>query len=574
MTIEKTLETVTKLLDDGQPEKATVAIAESAPELSQDPRALLTILDGLDRQRKDETIAPLLAKLQELNLLTLECTVFDMRLKFRGNKFGEALKAVDKILRLSGEHVEALRTGGRIGNLTRDENLSLRYWERLAKASGSDAEAPLQAARIHLRLHQYPQALNWAYVAAQRRPDAGEPLQIAVTAGLEVGWPESCDAMLIGLFRMNRERALKPLERLAQELDSESGARLFAKLQQAYPSDQAIGDVISKAYSKWLVAALEQELASRELEAAAFYRAAKALRPGDPNAQGALERLSSPSLLAMRDAFNSRDFAGAIEHGAMAARINPECFEAWQTIGRAQFTRGSLSEAGEAFRRCTELDGKDAQSWLNYGLVLNQSGERPDALRAFQTARSLGAAEVKREADASIAALHPLLVREAHQAAAEGNIEYAWQSTDAALAIKRDDASVGQLRRNLLRQQQNLIREAWNTGSDSVVALCRSYLEKVPCEPYVSTVLGRTLMRARAYQEALPIWEALSRQSPQESHNHLQVARCCRSLRMRDRGLAAAESALRIDPNLQEAADLANLFRAMPGGAGQNGMRR
>jgi tetratricopeptide (TPR) repeat protein len=564
MDIQATLERVSSLLNDGQTEAASAAIAESATDLSQDPRVLMPILDGLDRQRKDEAIAPLIEKLQELNILPLECSIFDMRMKFRGARYGEALKAVDRVLMISNDNVEALRTGGRIGNLTRDEALSLRYWERLGQASTSDPEAALQAARIHQRRQQFAQALNWAQLAAESRPDTSEPLQIAVTAGMETGWPEACDGILASLFRMDRARALRPLARLAQELDCESAGRLLSLLQQQFPGDQAIAETVAKAFSEWLVSALEQELASRELEAAAFYRAARKVQPANTNPQRALDKLSSPSLLAMREAFNSRDFAGAVEHGAMAARINPECFEAWQTIGRAQFTRGNVEEAKEAFQRCTELDPKDAQSWLTYGLVLNQASERPAALRAFQTARGLGNPEAKREAEASITALHPLLVREANQAATEGNIEQAWKATEAALAIRREDGPIAQLRRNLLRQQQNQIRDAWNAGADSVARLCRSYLEKSPGDPYASTVLARTLMRARAYGEALPIWEGLSRQNPQESHNHLQVARCCRVLKFKERGLAAVDAALRLSPDLQEAADMADFFKGLP----------
>jgi tetratricopeptide (TPR) repeat protein len=388
---------------------------------------------------------------------------------------------------------------------------------------------------------------------------------------MEVGWPEGSDNLLVGLFKMDRSSALKALSRLAQELDAESAARLLSLLQKEFQGDQGIADIAAKAFSEWLVAALEQELASRELEAAAFYRAARTVQSSNSNPQRALDRLCSPSLLAMREAFNSRDFSGAVEHGEMAARINPECFEAWQTVGRAQFTRGNIGEAGDAFRRCTELDAKDAHSWLTYGLVLNQAGDRRAALRAFQTARGLADADVKREAEASIAALHPLLVREANQAAADGNIELSWQASESALMIRRDDGGIAQLRRNLLRQQLGQIREAWNTGAESVAGLCRSYLEKAPGDVYASTVLGRTLMRTRAYSEALPVWESVAKQSPQDAHAFLQIARCCRALKMRDKGVAAAEAAVRLDGNLQEAVELVDFFKgqtALPGDAG------
>jgi tetratricopeptide (TPR) repeat protein len=564
MTIESALQKIQQLLDDEQSEKATVVIAQSLVKLSQEPRAMLPILDGLDRDRKHTALLPIIAKLQEANILPLECAIFDMRMKFRTGDHGNALRIIDKILTISSDSIEALRTGGRIGNLTKDEDLALRHWERLAHVAASDPEAALQTARIYLRRAQHAQALEWAQRAAQQRSESTEPLQIAVSAGLEMGWPELCDPLLARLFAVDRARALKSLSRLVQELDCESAARVLSSLRQRYANDQAIADIMAKAYSQWLVAALEQELASSELDAARFYRAARSVQPGDPNAQRGLERLSMPSIHAMRDAFNSRDFPGTVEHGVMAARIDPDSFEAWQTVGRAQFTRSNFKDASDAFRRCTELNPKDAHSWLTYGLVLNQAGERRTALLAFQKARGVDDSEVKKEADASISALYPLLVRDAHQAAADGNIGLAWDSSDAALVIRPNDVGIIQLRRNLLRQQREQIREAWNVSSDSVASLCRHYLEKSPGDLYVSTVLGRTLMRTRAYAEALPIWENICAQNPEDSRNYLQVARCCRSLKIRNKGLIAAEKALRLDPELHEATEVADLLKALP----------
>jgi tetratricopeptide (TPR) repeat protein len=564
MTAEQRLQKLHELLDEGQTGEAAALIDKSSEQFAEEPRALLPLLDSLDRQRKTEALLALLAKLKDLDFLPLECAIFELRVKFRDGAYPEALRLIDKILGLANESIEALRTGGRIGNLTRDESLALRYWERLAKAAPNDPEAALQAARIHLRRGQHAQALAHAQQAAERQPDSAEPLQIAIAAGVETDWPEICDPLLARLLKVDRTRAVTALSRLVQELDSERAARLLSFLQQQIPNDSTLGDVTSKAYSGWLVAALEQELASRELDAAAYYRAARIVQPRDANAQRALDRLSSASLLAMREAFNGRDFPGAVEHGLMATRINPDAFEAWQTIGRAQFTRGNTAEASDAFRRCTELNPKDANSWLMSGLAMNQAGERRRALLAFQKAQGLADSEVKKEAEASISALHPLLVRDAQQAATNGNFELAWETSDAVLAIRPGDAGMKQLRQNLLRQQKEQIREAWNTGSDSSVGLCRRYLEKAPGDTYVSTVLGRTLMRTRAYAEALPIWESLSRQAPEDSHNHLQVARCCRSLRIRERGLAAIEAALRLDPNLQEATEMVELLKALP----------
>ncbi|HQS16776.1 MAG: hypothetical protein B7Y08_11510 [Rhodospirillales bacterium 24-66-33] len=564
MTIERTLQKLQQLLDAGDVAKAVATIATGHADLSKEPRELLPVLNELDRQRNAAVLQPILEKLQELNLLPLESAIFDLRIRFRASDHVGALRTVENILTVSGGHIEALRTGGRIGNLMKDDSVALRYWERLARTAPSDPEAALQAARIHFRRKQFAQALDWARQAANGRADATEALQIAVSAALETGWTEGCDPLLARLFAADKTRALPALTQLAQDLDCESVARFIGSLPPQFRSDQAVADMVSKAYSGWLVAGLEQELASRELDAAAYYRAARTVRPAEANAQRALDRLSLPSLMAMREAFNGREFAGAIEHGIMATRINPDSFEAWQTVGRAQFTLGNIAEAGSAFRRCTELNGKDAPSWLTLGLVLNQAGDRRDALAAFQNARGLANSEVKREAEASIAGLYPLLVADAQQAVSRGDFDLGWAYSESVLKIRPTDPEILELRRNLLRQQREQIRQAWNSGSDSAVGLCRLYLQKSPNDSYASTVLGRTLMRMRSYTDALPIWEGLSRLAPEDSHNHLQVARCCRLLKIKEKGLSAAEAALRLDPNLREAAEIAETLRAWP----------
>ena len=562
-------------MDQGQSERALALIAESSALFADDPRALVPLLDSLDRQRKKEALLTVIAKLQELDILPLECAIFELRTTFRDAAYPQALQIAEKILARAGDNVEALRVGGRIGNLLRDDTIALRHWERLARTVPNDPEASLQVARIQLRCGQYASALAYAQQAVERQPQSTEPLQIAVSAGLEIGWPETCDPLLARLFLANRSRALAALSRLVNELDGEQAARLLSFLQQQITNDSALAEIAARAYSGWLVAALEQELASRELDAAQRLRQEAETMLRDANAQRALDRLTSPSLLAMREAFNSRDFPGAVEHGLMATRINPDCLEAWQAVGRAQFTRGNIAEASEAFERCTQLNPRDANSWLMSGLVLNQAGERRPALLAFQKARGLADSEVKKEAEASIAALHPLLARDAQQAASDGNLEMAWETADAALAIRPEDAGLAQLKKNLLRRLKQQVQDAWNTSSDSVAALCRRYLEKAPGDAYVSTVLARTLMRARGYAEALPIWESLSRQAPDDSHNHLQIARCCRALKTPERGLAAAETALRLDSSLQEAAEIADFLKTLPpAGTGQGAARR
>lgn len=227
MTVERTLQKLRQMLDAGHAEKAVATLGAEQAQLAEEPRALLPLLDGLDKQRNAAVLQPLVEKLQELNILPLETSIFDLRLKFRAGDHTKALQAVDKVLAIANDNIEALRTGGRIGNLIRDENVALRYWERLGRAAPNDAEAPLQAARIHLRRKRYAEALDWARKAAEQRPEAAEPLQIAVSAGLVMGWPEVCDEFLVRLFAADKPRAMRALTQLVQDLDCERVARVY-----------------------------------------------------------------------------------------------------------------------------------------------------------------------------------------------------------------------------------------------------------------------------------------------------------------------------------------------------------
>src|SRR5690242_19285067 len=112
MSIENRLQQLQKPVEEGQIATALRCITEAAPELSEEPRALLPRIDTLDRQRRDELLAPLVAKLQELDILSREMSVFELRLKFRAGRDSEALRVVERIL-AANENLEALRTGGR-----------------------------------------------------------------------------------------------------------------------------------------------------------------------------------------------------------------------------------------------------------------------------------------------------------------------------------------------------------------------------------------------------------------------------------------------------------------------------
>ena len=564
VSAEEDRQVVTKiqqLLDSGSAVEAARLASSSLEEIAREPRIALRVLEALGKKRHDAELLALIGNIEGLNILKLESLIFALRAKFRMGDYSVALRLINRILEMSDRNVEALRVGGRIGNITKDDDIALQFWEKLTQVAPNDPEAALQAARIRLRRHQYAEALDWARQAIEVNQDGEEPLQIAVRAARELGWPEDCDKFLARLFLVDREKAAKTASSLWATLGPEAAARMLAVLQKQFPKDEEITGIANEACAQWLVAGMDQELASRDLSAAI-----RRLRPSDADAQRSIDRLVRSSVVAMRDAFNNRDFVGAIEHGVMASRIDPDCLEAWQTVGRAQFSVGNMPAAVDAFRRCADLNSKDARTWLTYGLALNQSSGRVAALTAFQNARRYATdAEPQREIDASMAALFPALVRDAHEAAAKDNVEGAWDCHDAAARLRPNDIAVDQLRQQLLRKTLKQIRDLWSTQSTEAASACRLYLKKSPGDTYVQTVLARTLMKTRSYSEALPIWESLSARSPADGSLHLQIARCCRSLKLVDSGIGASQEALRLDPGLQEAVEIVEYLRGVQG---------
>jgi cytochrome c-type biogenesis protein CcmH/NrfG len=89
--------------------------------------------------------------------------------------------------------------------------------------------------------------------------------------------------------------------------------------------------------------------------------------------------------------------------------------------------------------------------------------------------------------------------------------------------------------------------------------LAERYLAYEPGNAEVELILARTLMRERAYEEALPLWEKLSESTPEEAHYHLQIARC-HARQGRSAAVAAARKVLELDSSIAEANSIIRQF--------------
>lgn len=550
--------TIIQHLDDRRFEAAVDLATAALGEISDGQgRALVRIMEALDKQRQDTMLASFAETVAAHGLLPVESGIFRLRVAFRAGDYSGALAIADAILAASNRNIEALRTGGRIGNLMRDDAVALRFWLPLADISPLDPEAALQTARIHLRAARHADAFAYAAKAVAARQDKTEALHIATQAGLQIGWPESSDVLLVALFGADHAAALRVTQRLASSFDPAIAARSLAVIHGHLPDDPAVAEIVEVAAAAWLAAGLEHELALRDRDAAVHLNAARLIQPDNTQARHGIERLNAVNLAAMRHAVEERDFQAAAEYSLAAARIDPDCLDAWQIAGRSLFSLGRSREALSAFRRCTQLDPGNARHWLTLGIALNREEDRVTAYQALRRASELAEDDaVAGEAKALIDALLPALLHDADAAADSGALEAAWQCFDTAAAIRPDDAAVEAMRKRLLRLTREAIRALWETRSPSVVPLCHALLGVAPDDRQVRTVLARTLIGMRAYGDALPEWETLRARDPADSHIQLQIARCCRALGLVERGIEAAAAARRLDPALQEAADI------------------
>lgn len=563
MPTEQHIAEITRLLDQGMIGQAAHLSVRVLGELVDQPKVILRILGALDKTRRDQELDELAIILEGMGLLPVQSAIFRLRVKFRAEDFDAALGIIDQILLISPTNVEALRTGGRIGNANRNDELALHYWLPLAEAMPDDREAALQAARILMRQGRFYDAMKWGARAAEIRPELSEPLHIALRAGMETEWPEICDSLLARLFEIERVAALKFVGQFVERHPALTVARSIAHLRSNIPVDLEFSAIVERVAAAWTAAGLDRELASKDIEAAAYYCAVRLCSRDTTDATRAIDRLNRQNMIGIRHALQRRDFPAVIRYGSAATQIDPECLEAWRALGRAFFSEARHQDAIAAFRRCIELNADDSRAWLSYGVTLNAGSQRLLAADAFRAAMKRATGDdTRKEASAALAALVPALLREAREVAAAGEILQAWKIYDAAVTTRNQMEESHSVEQVLLRLTREKIRQLWAAKSPDVVPLCRAYSERLPGDRQVEMICARTLMALRSYADALPIWERLCKQAPNDEHIHLQIARCCRALGLLEKGTLAAGAASRIDPQLREAAEISELLRS------------
>jgi adenylate cyclase len=146
----------------------------------------------------------------------------------------------------------------------------------------------------------------------------------------------------------------------------------------------------------------------------------------------------------LADAHVARGFALSLHrrydeaqiHFELAARINPNLFDAYYYYGRATFARGGIEESVELFRKAAEVRKEDFQSLIIGALALNMLGREDEARAATRE----GVVRAER-----IVALNPLDGRALAVGAlgllAEGQVERALEWSRRAVELYPDDLS-------------------------------------------------------------------------------------------------------------------------------------
>ncbi len=190
--------------------------------------------------------------------------------------------------------------------------------------------------------------------------------------------------------------------------------------------------------------------------------------------------------------------------GALASAA-PDCAAVHNRVGIAWLAAGDPAAAERALRRAIDLDGRDADPWVNLGRVMRRAGEHAEALRAFDRAAELASGR-------SDAHLGRGLAR-----AALGDVEGAARDFLRAAELAPNDAepllALGDLQRDLGRVED-------------AVATYREALGREDADAASWLKLGNALvLRGEARRAAGAFREAI-RRAPElaAAHNGLGAA--------------------------------------------------
>ena len=265
----------------------------------------------------------------------------------------------------------------------------------------------------------------------------------------------------------------------------------------------------------------------------------------DPKASASYEELTDLYLALSRP-------ADATALAQEALKQDPENVDAHRMLGRVYFSminkgtqnqvdERALKMATEEFRKVTEKDPKDADSWVTLGRLYAGSNNTAEAEKAYNAA--LAAEPDNEEALTGLAMVY-------------GNMG------DTAKAIEKLKAATDKSPNERSLMILAKAYEDQKNFKDAADAL-RKAVELQPENGQLARNLAEDLFLSDQYDEALKVFEGLAARSPKDPIIPLRMADIYRSKRDYVKAHAAIDSAKKIDPEgLEPRQEEVRLFQA------------
>jgi hypothetical protein len=238
---------------------------------------------GILHYRRKEYAAAEVALTEALKLdpEDAEAALFLMRALYNVEALEKCETAARNLLRLAPDHPDALRILGRIYNKRRTWVEAASVWQRLTETSPDNAEAPYQAARAFDRQARHAEALIFANKALTADPNNGEAARIKIDILIASGDADHMPIVdtIAAYYRLDPDRALGLVQRLAREERVESSAAIIAALIKAYPDDHTVSRLAATMTAAWQAEALRSEVQGKDDKAAGYAAALRLIKP-------------------------------------------------------------------------------------------------------------------------------------------------------------------------------------------------------------------------------------------------------------------------------------------------------
>jgi GTP-binding protein EngB required for normal cell division/tetratricopeptide (TPR) repeat protein len=253
------------------------------------------------------------------------------------------------------------------------------------------------------------------------------------------------------------------------------------------------------------------------------------------------------------------DTAGAEALLAEITRRAPRAPLPFLALGQLRAQQGDLEAAVGAFGRAVDLEGGDAEAWLELGSTLGRLGRMEPAADALRRTLTLGLEPALRgRAHAALGAVH----------AASGRLPQAARELRRALELLGEDdrrlaLDYGRVQARLGEPEASewLTRAARAEAADPAVfaeaaaatadgaraeALLREGLARAPGDLSLRTAMVRFLTRAGSADDAVALAEAVCADAPDDARAWAALREACAAGGRWTRALAAADAETRL----------------------------